>query len=333
MSDALLLRLQEGLPLVSQPFAKLGEALGLTEAKVLELVQNWCQSGLIRRLGAIYDPRRIGLGSVLIAFDGTQNHEENLIQSLIHNPGVTHCYRREVQSVGLAATWKTRVPSLWATFTAPQNRLNHDLAALQNTCGNGILSFPVVRSFKIGVVLDPASGQARSISSKIAAPPTPIVWDSLGLALRTRLEEGLPLVSRPFLALAEELHCDEQQVISRLESWQQAGALRRLAAVLDQNRAGLSLGGMCVFQVADTEIESIGQRLAGSNLVTHCYHRQAHPFFPFQMYAMVHAADQEHVRMQYQSLSSIVGHEGLLLCSTHQYKKSSLKPSLLETHP
>ena len=330
MSDALLLRLQEGLPLVSQPFAKLGEELGLSEETVLEQVQRWCQSGLIRRLGAIYDPRRIGLASVLIAFEETKNHEENLIKSLVSHPGVTHCYRREVQSVGLAATWKTRVPSLWATFTAPAARLENDLAAIQNACGNGILSFPVIRSFKIGVVLDPASGQAHSVATKKLVPTAPIVWDAVGLALRTRLEEGLPVVSRPFENLAAELHSDESSLLERLKSWQNAGALRRLAAVLDQARAGLSLGGMCVFQVPDANIEATGQRLAASNLVTHCYHRQSQPSFPFQMFAMVHASDQTHLREQYETLHSIVGHHGLLLCSTHQYKKSSLKPSLLE---
>ncbi len=68
LDRALLERMQAGFPLVQRPFAALGEKLGLGESEVLARVRQIKEAGIIRQIGAIFDTRRLGYQSTLVAF-------------------------------------------------------------------------------------------------------------------------------------------------------------------------------------------------------------------------------------------------------------------------
>ena len=63
----LLNLLQSDFPLVEQPFEALGQKLGISEEHALEQVRNLKEESIIRYIGAIFDSRRLGYQSALVA--------------------------------------------------------------------------------------------------------------------------------------------------------------------------------------------------------------------------------------------------------------------------
>ncbi|MEJ6000318.1 Lrp/AsnC family transcriptional regulator [Paucibacter soli] len=69
-------------------------------------------------------------------------------------------------------------------------------------------------------------------------PPLPAHLDALDAALINRLQVDLPLVPRPFAALAEDLGCSETQLIARLQRLLAQGTLSRFGPMFQIERAG-----------------------------------------------------------------------------------------------
>jgi DNA-binding Lrp family transcriptional regulator len=91
----LLAALQEGLPLVAQPYASLAAAAGIEEAEAIVTLSRWAGDGLIRRLGVIVRHRELGYRANAMAVwavpDGVVRP---LGLNLAQQDGVTLCYRR-----------------------------------------------------------------------------------------------------------------------------------------------------------------------------------------------------------------------------------------------
>jgi len=69
-ADRRLLNLmQKDVPLASRPFADLGERLGMGEDEVLSRARRLKEDGIIRQISAIFDSRRLGYSSTLVAMD------------------------------------------------------------------------------------------------------------------------------------------------------------------------------------------------------------------------------------------------------------------------
>jgi DNA-binding Lrp family transcriptional regulator len=91
--------LEDGLPLVSEPFGEVGNRTGLTGEDVLERVRKLQDAGVIRRFRARINQRRIGItANALVAWDCDGKPPGEIGSRLASYPCVTHCYeRRPVQ--------------------------------------------------------------------------------------------------------------------------------------------------------------------------------------------------------------------------------------------
>ena len=67
MDRRLVDHLQGELPVVDQPFSVIGDVLEIPEAEVIERTQRLRESGLIRQISAIFDTRKLGYTSALVA--------------------------------------------------------------------------------------------------------------------------------------------------------------------------------------------------------------------------------------------------------------------------
>jgi len=92
---AILAALEEGLPLVPEPFAEIGKTLGLSAAEVLARTQHLLDAGVIRRFRARINQRRIGISAnALVAWRCTGKPAGKTGELLASYPAVTHCYER-----------------------------------------------------------------------------------------------------------------------------------------------------------------------------------------------------------------------------------------------
>jgi len=92
---AILAALEEGLPLVPEPFAEIGKPLGLSGEEVLERTQKLRKAGVIRRLRARINQRQVGISAnALVAWHCNGMPAEKSGAFLASFPSVTHCYER-----------------------------------------------------------------------------------------------------------------------------------------------------------------------------------------------------------------------------------------------
>ena len=142
-------------------------------------------------------------------------------------------------------------------------------------------------------------------------------------------QDGLPLVARPWRAVAEQVGVGEQEVMARVRRMQQAGIIRRIAAVPNHYRLGYAANGMSVWDVDDARIAELGERVGALPFVTHCYQRPRHlPAWPYNLFAMVHGRDRETVMSQVDAIATLLGdacrgHD--VLFSTRILKKTGLR--------
>ena len=105
---------------------------------------------------------------------------------------------------------------------------------------------------------------------------------------------GLPLVARPYAAVAETLGVAEGLVRERLAAMLADGRIRRIGAVPNHYAIGYTANGMSVWDIDAAVIDAVGERVGGLDFVTHCYRRPRHlPDWPYNLFAMVHAASRE----------------------------------------
>ena len=142
-------------------------------------------------------------------------------------------------------------------------------------------------------------------------------------------QSGLPLVEEPYQALAKQLGLDAEVVMARMQAMQQAGIIRRIAAVPNHYALGYKANGMSVWNIPDDRISEYGKQVGSLDFVSHCYHRPRHlPLWPYNLFAMVHGRTIEDIESKVAQIAELLGdqcrgHEVLL--STRILKKTGLR--------
>lgn len=91
----LVAALQEGLPLVSHPYAALGEASGMAEEEVLERLCGMMEADVIKRFGVVVRHHELGFrANAMVVWDVPDELVAQLGKCVGEAEGVTLCYRR-----------------------------------------------------------------------------------------------------------------------------------------------------------------------------------------------------------------------------------------------
>jgi len=90
------------------------------------------------------------------------------------------------------------------------------------------------------------------------------------------LQRGLPLCPHPFAELADDLDCEEVELLSCLARVRSEGVVRRFGAVFDTRRLGYK-SALCAAAVPVAELDAFAERLTPLVGVTHCYLREPLP--------------------------------------------------------
>ena len=315
-----LYALQRPWPLVERPLVALAETLGATEADLLRFIADLRAQGLVRRIGGVFDARRLGYRSCLFALPPqSPAEEESAARRLAALPGVTHAYLRgwpeDLTLDGVTAADYAGLPRLWFTLSARGDRFEAETARLADL---RTIPFPALVRYKIDVVFDPRT-QARDERTEYAAPaeprPAPIPPEPLRDLVR-RYQDDVPDPAAPF----------RPDDLPQLRAWQADGTLRRFALLLFHRASGFAANGMCCWRVPEAEADTFGRRLAADPDVTHCYARPLSPIFPFNLYAMIHKTSWQEGFDAFRRLTRVAGlPPGKVLFSTREYKKSSVR--------
>lgn len=277
---------QRDFPLTPEPFRVIAEQLGWSEGKVLTALRRLQGDGKISRVGAVLATRKLGV-STLAALAVPATRLETVAALVNGYPEVNHNYQRE------------HTFNLWFVLTAASAiRLQTILAEIKEKTGLPLLDLPLLEAFHIDLGFDLRhSGRKLPVSEpQTMQQAAPVALSTLGRHLLAALQPGLPLVSRPYLALAQALGCSERAVMTRLRGWLQQGIIKRIGVIVRHRELGYRANAMVVWDIPDTEVSAVGRALAAEAGVNLCYRRPRHlPDWPYNLFCMMHGRERDEV--------------------------------------
>lgn len=322
----LLNLLQSECPLVERPLDVLAGELGIGADEVINRVQRLKDRNIVRQISAIFDTRRLGYTTCLVAMKFADDKLDQGAHIFNEHPGVSHNYAR----VGDYNLWFTMA-------VAPGESLEETVKVWAERAGaERYRMLPTIKFFKIGVNFDmekeegaaeqfSPDGYGNGDSAKRAWNDVEPVTD-FEIEVIRELQEDMPLVPEPFRPMAERLGVTQQEIFDVADSFRERGVMRRFSAVLHHRKAGFKSNAMVVWKVPSERAEEVGREMARSKWVTHCYERPTFPEFPFSHYTMIHATTQEQCEQVAKDISEATGiDEFQLLYSTREYKKTRVR--------
>ena len=316
MQEALLYKMQNDFPLTARPYQALGEELGVSEEEVLRTVRKLKDEGIIRQTSAIFDTKRLGYRSSLVAFKLPPERIEEAAEFINSHPGVSHNYERNHDF------------NLWFTLAVPPDSLmglEGTIAHMkQVTRAEEAIALPTLKMFKISVKLDTTGKQGKKEKVKPKAYK-PIKMKARHYAVIRELQKDLPVTPQPFTGAISRLGMSYEEFFTMAETLKEAGVMRRFATILNHRKAGFTANAMSVWRVPEDRAEELGKQIAEFRAVSHCYLRPSYPQWPYNLFAMVHAKSQEACDGVIEEIAKETGlKEYAKLYSTREFKKKRL---------
>ncbi len=144
-----------------------------------------------------------------------------------------------------------------------------------------------------------------------------------------RLQTGMPLVAKPYDAVAEALGVAPELVRARVTAMLADGRIRRIGAVPNHYALGWHANGMSVWDVDDARVDALGTAVGALPFVTHCYRRPRRlPHWRYNLFAMVHGGDRAEVETKVARIAAVLGDAARahdVLYSTRILKKTGLR--------
>lgn len=305
----LLNALQGEIPAVSTPFAVIGQALDMSEKEVLKRTERLRREGVIRHVGAHFEPRALGYRSCLVAARVTEDRVDQAAAVIGTHPGVTQNYLRNNDL------------NLWFTiFVSPLSALGLegtiDILGREAGC-DAVKPLPTLKLYKSG-------GEGGDFSETDFHPEyvplTPQEIESVRV-----LQRELPLQPRPFDALGRVSGIGGDELLSAAKTLLSRGQLRRFCATVPQKKSGFGATAMGVWAVPADQTDAYAAQFVKHRSVSHCYLRPVHEDWPFNLYTTVHARSVDECESVLGDLATDTGiTERRTLFPTREYKKAGL---------
>ena len=95
IEQKILAAIQHGLPESQNPFKDMAEKIGIDTEQLLDVLRNWKQQGRIRRIGAVVNHFKVGLGSgAMVVWQVEPERTEKVGKVLAEFEEVSHAYER-----------------------------------------------------------------------------------------------------------------------------------------------------------------------------------------------------------------------------------------------
>ena len=304
LEQHLLAIIQDAFPLEERPYKVLAEQLESDEQSVFEAVESLRNSGVIRRIGGVYDSKKLGFISRLCA-------GKDEIPAITHNYVRSHEY------------------NVWFTVIAESEdeirKIVDGLCASTDLHDVHVLS--ATKKFKINTVMGKVLDERRVILSDPckgeSKDPGPRSTQTCVLSLSDRARisiacTDIPHTLTPFKdwgVSTEELRDDLAQK-----------RMRRFGAILRHQEAGFAYNAMVCFRLYERGDCASGDLLAQNPHVSHCYERPAFEGFPYTLYAMMHAQSAEELDQYIKDAAASIGNpDYAVLNSVRELKKTSFR--------
>ena len=139
------------------------------------------------------------------------------------------------------------------------------------------------------------------------------------------LQQDLPVVERPFAAVAKRVGISESELLEKVREFIDDDIIRRFGATLRHQRTGFDANAMVVWEVEPERAEEVGNIFASFREVSHCYQRPAMENWPYRLFTMIHGSSPEVCRQIAQRMADAADVEKYdLLFTLEELKKTTM---------
>jgi len=122
------------------------------------------------------------------------------------------------------------------------------------------------------------------------------------------IQDGLPLVERPYAAIGETIGLNEDEVIAHIGTLIDRGDIKRFGVVVRHKEIGYGSNAMVVWDLPDAWVDRLGERIGQMPFVTLCYRRPRRlPDWPYNLFSMIHGRSPESVLDQVEQIKQRAG--------------------------
>jgi DNA-binding Lrp family transcriptional regulator len=140
------------------------------------------------------------------------------------------------------------------------------------------------------------------------------------------IQGDIAVNEQPFLEIANRLGVSEATLLDALKILCKKGVIRRFGATLRHQKSGFEANAMVAWQVDEARIDQVGKTLAAFRAVSHCYRRNPTDTWPYNLYTMVHASDEDACKATAHKMARKASLDKYtLLFSRRELKKTSMK--------
>jgi len=319
LDKEILNEIQWTFPLVSQPYHEIAKKFNVSVEEIKKHLINLKQSGVLRQLSAIFDTRRLGYKSSLVAMEIEPDKLDFIASQINRHPGVSHNYERNHQF------------NLWFTLAVPPGSdLKSEVDKFLKL--DGIKKFrllPTIQLFKIGVkldIVDEKKHEVKPTEEKKKIQNVKFVPTEEDKEFIRELQKDLEIVDKPFLKASQKLGMTEDQLFDKLKHYENIGVMRRYAAILRHRDLGFIANGMIVWKVPEERISKVGEKLGAFPQITHCYQRPVYNDWPYNVFSMIHCKSEEEAKnMAKQIQKEVHVDEYKILFSAREFKKTRVE--------
>ena len=313
MTKEILSIIQKKFPLTKRPFKEIGDSLNISEDRVIMILQEQKNKGIIRQTSAIFDTKRLGYKSSLVAFKVPAQNIDRTVKILNSHPGISHNYERNHDF------------NIWFTLAVePESLLGLDgtvelLAKLCET--DSYIILPTLKLFKISVKLNTTGKDTKREQTKKVIHKelklTPLHHKVIRAA-----QYDLEIAPEPFKKIVIELDISYELFFKTLTELKAVGVMRRFASILNHRKAGFNANAMVVWDIDEKYGEQIGKTAASFSAVSHCYLRPKYPNWPYNLFTMVHGKTKDETNSIINDISREIQAKSYMpLYSSREFKK------------
>ena len=319
LDKEILNEIQWTFPLVQRPYSEIAKKFAISDDEMMQRLIVLKQAGIIRQLSAIFDTRRLGYKSALVAMAISPDRLDQIASQINKHPGVSHNYERNHEY------------NLWFTLAVPPGSdLKSEIDKFSKLQGiNKVRMLPTIKLFKIGVkleMIEDKKAEVKPTEEKKKIREVKFVATEEDKNYIRELQKDLEITERPFLKAAQKLGITEEQLLEKAKYYEEIGVMRRFAAILRHREAGFLANGMIVWKVPEERIEEIGAKLGAFPQVSHCYQRPVYPDWPYNVFSMVHCKSNDDAQTIAKQIEDQINvHEYRILFSSREFKKTRVE--------
>ena len=319
LDKEILNEIQWTFPLVTRPFDAIAKKFNTSPEIIKERLYALKKNGVLRQLSAIFDTRKLGYTSSLVAMEIEHDKLEYVANQINRHPGVSHNYERDHEF------------NLWFTLAVPPGSdLKQELDKFNVLKGiKKVRMLPTLQLFKIGVKLDMVDEKKHEVApteQKKEIQNVKFVPTEEDKQFIRELQKDMDIIDEPFAQSASNLGITEEQLFEKMKYYESIGVMRRFAAILRHRQVGFTANGMIVWKVPNEKISEVGSKLGAFPQVSHCYERPTYPDWPYNVFSMIHCKTHDEAQEMAKTIQNQIHVDDYrILFSSREFKKTRVE--------